>query len=116
MTPSHLNITLVIVTMIVAAVGVVDAIVSGEADFIAVFGVTVVLLGLLLLQTQRTRVTITLRSDLVAWLRRRSATSGEPMEAIADRAVAAYRSQFVRDVDPPVDDGRTIGSDTPASR
>lgn len=106
MTPSHQHLSLVVVAAIVAAVGVVDAIVSGEDDFAVVFGAILLLLFVLLLQTRSGRVRITLRSDLVRWLRRRSAASGESMEVIADRAVAAYRAQFVRDVDLPVNDAR----------
>ncbi len=113
MTPSHSNISLVVVTVIVAAVGLVDAIVSDEADFAAVFGVMVLLLGALLLRTQTSRVRVTLRSDLVAWLRRRSAASGEPMEAIADRAVAAYRAQFVSDRDLRWDEPHASEGDEP---
>ncbi|MEO1060208.1 MAG: hypothetical protein AAFZ07_02230 [Actinomycetota bacterium] len=114
MTPSHQNLSLVALAAIVAAVGVVDAIVSGEADFVAVFGVILLLLGLLLLQTRSSRVRVSLRADLVRWLRRRSAASGEPLETIADRALAAYRAQFVRDVDVPVDDVVARGSRPPA--
>lgn len=113
MIPSHSNITLVVVTAIVAAVGLVDAIVSDEADFIAVFGVMVLLLAALLLRTQTSRVRITLRSDLVAWIRRRSAASGEPMEAIVDRAVAAYRAQFVSDLDHTGSGGHSSEGDEP---
>ncbi len=116
MTPSHSNITLVVITAIVAAVGLVDAIVSGEGDFVAVFGAMVLLLTALLVRTQTSRVRITLRSDLVAWLRRRSASSGEPMDAIADRAVAAYRAQFVSDRDLPSYSRHTSEGDEPVGR
>ena len=37
---------------------------------------------------------VPLRRDLVTWLRRRAATTGEPLEAVADRAVAAYRRRL----------------------
>lgn len=116
MTPSHSNISLVVVTAIVAAVGLVDAIVSDESDFVAVFGAMLLLLAALLLRTQTSRVRITLRSDLVSWLRRRSASSGEPMEAIADRAVAAYRAQFVSDRDLSTRDRHTSEGDEPVAR
>ncbi len=116
MTPSHSNISLVVVTAIVAAVGLVDAVVSGEDDFIVVFGAMLLLLVALLLRTQTARVRITLRSDLVAWLRRRSASSGEPMEAIVDRAVAAYRAQFVSDRDIAMPRRLTSEGDEPVVR
>lgn len=84
----------------VAVVGVVDAAIAEEPDLVALF-LIIVLLGLVLWARVGTRRRpLRVRADLWAWLQLRSDLSGEPVEAIADRALATYRLQLGEQADP----------------
>lgn len=82
----------VLASAAVSAVGLLDAIVSAEEDFVAVFALLAVLQLLLLWRIGIGRRPIPLRPDLAGWLIDRATATGEPVERIADRAVAAYRA------------------------
>jgi hypothetical protein len=90
-------VSVLTVAMLVAGVGLVDAVRHRDADMIVVFAALIVLHGVALLRLLRGRRGITLRPDLTSWLRRQSAATGEPVERLADRCVAAYRAGLVHD-------------------
>lgn len=94
MTPTFENRYLLLVAAGLATVGTVDAGLSREWDLLAVFAGLDVILAILGLRSRGRRVMVPLRSDLVAWLRHRAATHGEPLESVADRAVATYRARL----------------------
>ena len=60
-----------------------------------VFALTMALQVVILASVQWRRQSVALRRDLVEWLEDRAASSGEPVEAVADRCVAAYRASLV---------------------
>ena len=92
---------LVVGCAVVAVVGLADATISREADLAAVFATVLLLLVLLLARLQLGRPTVVLRRDVAGWLRGQSRSTGEPIDQIASRAVAAYRAQLADG-----DDGR----------
>jgi len=94
MAPTALNRLVLLMSSLVLAVGVIDGIVSHEWDFLAVFTAALALQLLLLARLSSRRPAVPIRRDLVAWLRDEAALRGEPMEAVADRAVSAYRAGF----------------------
>lgn len=94
MTPTRGNALLVGVLAIVCVTGLVDAIGGQTWDHAALFGAGLALAALLLARFSASRPAIPLRSDLVAWLQRRSQLTGESLERVTDRAVASYRSSL----------------------
>ena len=97
MVPTNRNRLVLTLASIVAAVGTIDALVSREWDFLAVFALTLVLHLTLLAQLSRARQPVLVRADLVHWLRKRSDETGESTEALTERAIASYRSVFIED-------------------
>jgi hypothetical protein len=94
MAPTTLNRLVLLMSSLVLAVGVIDGIVSREWDFLAVFAAALALQLLLLARLSVRRPAVPIRRDLVAWLRDEAAMRGEPMEAVADRAISAYQAGF----------------------
>ena len=94
MAPTALNRLVLVMTSLVLTVGVVDGIISQEWDLLAVFVAALALQLLLLARLSGRRPAVPIRGDLVAWLRQQAALGGEPMEAVADRAIAAHRAGF----------------------
>ena len=92
---------LVVGCAVAAVVGLADATISREADLAAVFADSAAALVLLLARLQLGRPTVVLRRDVAGWLRGQSRSTGEPIDQVASRAVAAYRAQLVAG-----DDGR----------
>lgn len=92
--------TVILAIGIVAAAiaGLVDAIVSKEGDFAAVFLLIIVLAGALLLRSVGSRRRLAVRGDLYRWYAQRAAIGGERIERVTDRALAAYRAQLVGEV------------------
>ncbi|HET9901316.1 MAG TPA: hypothetical protein VFR46_09670 [Actinomycetes bacterium] len=90
---------LVVGCTVVAIVGLADATISREADLAAVFATLLLLLVLLLARLQLGRPAVGLRRDVVAWLRAQNRSTGEPIDQIASRAVAAYRVQLANGSD-----------------
>lgn len=74
------------------AVALVDAVRRGDSDTTLVTTAVLALLLALGAALLRTRHTVPLRPDLAAWLGRQAAATGEPVERLADRCVAAYRA------------------------
>ena len=92
LTPSRLNRVLLNTTVIVVAIGLIDAGISGEWDLFAVALIALALLTALILRQQSSRPAVPLRADLVLWLQQQSAVTGEPLPQIADRALSTYRA------------------------
>lgn len=82
--------------IVIGVAGAVDAAVGSVWDQFAILVVIVVLLALSLatmtLATGRPAVSI--RADLVRWLRTRAAIEGESLETLADRAIATHRDHL----------------------
>lgn len=104
MSPSPTVRALVGSLLVVAGVGVVDAFIGAEWDLFGLFALLVAITAGLVAHLEGQRPPVPVRRDLVAWLRERSAVSGEPIGAVADRALASYRDRY----------GSAIGSGTSA--
>jgi hypothetical protein len=76
----------------VATVGLVDVVRSGESDLVLVLTALLVVLAAALVLSLNGRRAVQLRPDLAGWLRQQAAATGEPVERLADRCVAAYRA------------------------
>jgi hypothetical protein len=76
------------------AVGLVDAGLDRSWDQFALFAISGGLAVILAIPLFGRRPVLSLRHDLVTWLTHRSQLTGEPVERIADRAVATYRTQL----------------------
>ena len=80
--------------LVIIVVGALDAAAGGVWDHFVVFVLAALVQALLLLTLEGRRPAVPLRSDLVGWLRERAATTGEPMELIADRCIADARADL----------------------
>ncbi|MFQ5948583.1 MAG: hypothetical protein ACE5KX_06970 [Acidimicrobiia bacterium] len=94
MAPTRLHKVILITALFVALIGAIDAAVSREWDLFVVFILALALQVVLVLRLQAARPAVPLRGDLVRWLRERAAATGEPLEQLADRAVATYRADL----------------------
>ena len=94
MTPTAPTAVLLVAAMTVGGVGLVDAVVSRDLDMVGLLSLLAALHVLLLSRLRGGRVELPLRRDLVGWLRERAALVGEPVEVLADRAVAVYRASY----------------------
>ena len=92
MAPTAAIRTMLAVMVAVAAVGGLDSARARSWDLVAIFGALIVGLLWLLLRTSVRRPLVPMRADLVRWISRRAAVSGETPSAVVDRALAAYRS------------------------
>jgi hypothetical protein len=91
MTPSSQNRVVLALVATVSVVGVVDGIVSRDADVVALFALSLVGLALVYLRISWHRPAVPIRADLVRWMEERAVDGGESVDAVADRAIAAYR-------------------------
>jgi hypothetical protein len=103
MGPTVFTRTTLMVLIVIAIVGAVDAGGSDEWDLVVIFGALLIGLVFLLARTALSRPLVPIRGDLVRWLAARANVNGERVGHVADRAVAAYR------------DGLTDGRDTRAN-
>lgn len=79
---------------VIAAVGMIDAIIDDRAGSAVLFGVlTVGIAGLGRLRSGET--TVAVRRDLASWLERVSPVTGESPDQLSDRAVSRLRAGFV---------------------
>lgn len=90
--------------VLVALIGLLDAIDRKQKDLALVFGVLIALGLVLVLQAAVGRRDVPIRSDLVRWLKERADLEGEELGTIADRALAAARAGFLGE---DADDDRT---------
>jgi hypothetical protein len=91
MTSDGVGTALTVVATLAALVGLADSILGGSADLTVIF-VIVLAACLAQLRIRPLRRPVRLRADLMRWLTERAQLAGEPVEQVADRAVAAYRS------------------------
>lgn len=80
----------------VLVIGLVDALLGGVWDLLAVLALALVPVGWLLVRLRSPRPDTTLRIDLHRWVAEHAARTGQRPEVVVDRSVAAYR----RSVDP----------------
>lgn len=92
MVPTQRNKVILALTLVVTAAGVVEGVAGRVWDLAAMFGLLFVLQLVMLLAFQTGRPAVPLRRDLVCWLADRAAATGEPLERLADRCIAAYRA------------------------
>lgn len=97
MKPTIATRTVLVIMIVVAAVGSIDAAADRAWDLVAVLALLILLTVVLLARTTLRRPLVPLRRDLYRWLARRAATTGERTEHVADRAVSAYRAGLVGD-------------------
>lgn len=89
-----------VVIVVVAGVGFVDAIVGGQADLAVVFAAIVALSLVAVARSWTHRHRVGLRADLVAWLSRRASERGTTLDDEAERAISAFRAGVTPDPDP----------------
>jgi hypothetical protein len=77
--------------MVVAAVGLLDAVFTDEHDFVVLFAALALLGSVQVATALWAPAPVGLRRDVARWLRERSRLTGEPLGHIADRAVSTYR-------------------------
>ena len=94
MSPNSTNKLLVTGKGLVLIVGAVDAAIGGEWDLFALFAIALLLDLVLVFRLESRRPAIPIRRDLVTWLERRAAISGEPLTAVTDRAIATFNEQY----------------------
>lgn len=94
MEPTLVTRLLLVAILLAAGVGVLDGVVDQSWDHVALFTVTGVLGGVLVLRSSVGRRCVAVRTDLMRWLLLRSELSGERIGAIADRALWRYRAEI----------------------
>jgi hypothetical protein len=97
MVPVLRTAVLLAVALVVTAVGLVDVVRDGDSDLTAVLAGLAILQAAALVTVLLGRRGVRLRPDLTAWLDRQAAATGEPVERLADRCVAAYRAGLTGD-------------------
>ena len=95
MRPTMFTRITMLTMIVVAVIGAVDAAVGESWDLVVLLGSLAVLAAVLLAGTLGRRPLVPIRADLVRWMAGRVATSGERIEDLADRAIAAYRAGLV---------------------
>lgn len=90
------------ISAVTITVALVDVVVAGTWDTAVVLGFALLLQLLLIVSLYAPRPTVSLRGDLYRWLDERAGATGEPIERITDRCVAAYRANLTAGFD---DDG-----------
>jgi hypothetical protein len=99
-TPTLGTRMLVAALAIVGLVGLVDAAIDRTWDHVALFAIASVLAIGLLLRLSVGRQHVRMRGDHVRWLLHRGELSGEPVEHVADRAIATYRAALADEPHP----------------
>ncbi len=92
---------LLTVAMALCVIGAIDSALDGAWDQVVLFAATLLLIAAAVVARHPKRRALTLREDLSDWLRSRSELTGEPVEVLADRAVAAHRAGLTGLEDPP---------------
>lgn len=88
-----------VLSTLLTSVAIVDAGRESTWDVVVVLGVALVLQLGLLAAGNRTRREVAVRADLHAWAAQRAADTGEDLDHIADRCLAAYRAGLTADED-----------------
>ncbi|MGY1726328.1 hypothetical protein ACI79J_05105 [Geodermatophilus sp. SYSU D01062] len=87
-----LTVVLQLVALLGVAVAVVDALRGSDGDLLLLLGAVALVQLAALAARARGRSAVALRPDLAGWLHQQAAATGEPVERLADRCVAAYRA------------------------
>ena len=98
---SRTDRVLILAVVLVALTGLFDAWVIEEPETALLFGTALALALVLLARTLSKRRPLRVRADLAVWMQQRSDLTGEPVEQIADRALATYRLQLGEEADEP---------------
>ncbi len=93
-----------LLALLVAAVGAVDAGIGGSFDLFVLFLVVASLCLVGLVRAAARRDAVAVRADLARWLAVTAAEQGEHPGDLADRAIGAFRAALVHD---PGDAGST---------
>ena len=91
---------LLIVAMVLCLIGSIDAALDRAWDQVVLSVAATLCIAVALAVRHPHRRALTLRVDLANWLRSRSELTGEPVETLADRAVAAHRAGLTGQEDP----------------
>lgn len=83
---------LLFAALALCVIGAIDSALDGAWDQVVLFGATLASITAAVAVGNPQRRALTLRSDLADWLRSRSELTGEPVQTLADRAVAAHRA------------------------
>jgi hypothetical protein len=83
--------------LVISGAGLVDGLRDQHNDAVVVLAALIALQGIALLWLGRGRRGVALRPDLAEWLHKQADATGEPVERLADRCVAAYRAGLVDD-------------------
>jgi hypothetical protein len=81
--------------VVIAVVGLIDAIIDDRPGAAVLFGILAVgVVGLARVRT--TETTVSMRRDLASWLERVSPVTGESVDELSDRAVSRLRAGFTQ--------------------
>jgi hypothetical protein len=97
MVPVLRTAVLLVVALVVTVVAAFDVVRDGDSDLTLVFTALAILQAAALATALLGSRGIRLRPDLTAWLDRQAAATGETVERLADRCVAAYRAGLTGD-------------------
>lgn len=94
MSPTGIVRLLVAASIVVMAIGSIDAGIGGQWDLFAMFVMGLALSLALLSRVESRRPAVPIRRDLVAWLRDRASISGETLTALTDRALSTFVDSY----------------------
>lgn len=97
--PTQRNRVLGALVAVIVIVALVDSVLSRNWDLVIVLAVALAVQLALIVSLHAPRPAVPLRGDLFRWLDERSAATGEPVEHIADRCIAAYRAGLTAEPD-----------------
>lgn len=97
--PTQRNKVVGAISAVAIAVALVDVVIAGTWDTALVLGFALLIQLVLIGSLYARRPTVSLRGDLYRWLDERAGATGEPIERITDRCVAAYRANLTADSD-----------------
>ena len=92
---------LLVAAMALCLIGAIDSALDRSWDQVVLFLAASLCIAAALAVRHPHRRALTLRADLAHWLRSRSELTGEPVETLADRAVAAHRASLTGPEDAP---------------
>ena len=84
-----------VLAVVVAVIGVMDAAIGANPDLVVLFAALVVLSLIAIVRTRSDRNRVSVRSDVAAWLAATATAEGETVADLADRALSAYRAGLV---------------------
>jgi hypothetical protein len=97
--PTQRNKAVGALAAVAIAVALVDVVIAGAWDTAVVLGFALFTQLMLIVSLYAPRPTVSLRGDLYRWLDERASATGEPIERVTDRCVAAYRADLTAGTD-----------------